>query len=293
MNIFVSAVVNGLILGAAYGIAGVTFGLLYRVVKVFHFAFAAIGTVGAYLAAAVAVQVPGLGGLALGALIGGLVAAVLTAICYVAVYRPLTARGASSGTTFVSSLALGLIIEAGLAVVLGPSNRTIPLGDFARQVSILGLSLSGLHLLAVGSLVVVTALALVYMNLTRAGRQTEAIISNLEQAELVGIRTGVLSTVLCAVLGAVSVIAFLIQGMNSSLSISGGVPLALFGVLAMLCGGVASIWGTAISGLLIGVVAGIAATLVPGQWSSTIVFVVAMVVILVRPTTTTRKVRSA
>lgn len=293
MDIFISAIVNGLILGSAYAVAGVTFGLLYRVVKVFHFAFAAIGTVGAFIAAAIAIQMPGVGGLLLGTVAGMVVAAVLTAICYVAVYRPLTTRGASSGTTFVSSLALGLIIEAGLVVFLGPSNRTLPLGDFARQTDILGLKVSGLHLLAVGSVVVVTAAALLYMNYTRAGRQTEAIISNLEQAELVGIRTGLLSTLLCAVLGGVSVIAFLVQGMNSSLSISGGVPLALFGVLAMLCGGIASIWGTAISGLLIGVVAGIAATLVPGQWSSTIVFVVAMAVVLIRPTTTTRKVRAA
>jgi branched-chain amino acid transport system permease protein len=291
VNIVVDAIVNGTILGAAYGIAGVVFGLLYRIVKVFHFAFAAIGTVGAFTAAVVATAMKEWTGLLVGTLLGMVIAGVLTALAYVAVYRPLTKRGASSGTTFVSSLALGLIIEAGLVVIAGPTNRTYVLGGFTTQTPILGLNVSGLHALAVGSLIVVTGICLLYMKRTRAGRQTEALISNVDQAELVGIRTGLMSVLLCVGLGALSVIAFVIQGMNSSLSIGGGVPLALFGVLAMLCGGVANIWGTAIAGLLIGIVGGLAATVVPGQWSSTIVFVVAMIVVLIRPNSGAPRVR--
>lgn len=283
MNILIDAIVNGAMLGAAYGIAGVVFGLLYRIVKVFHFAFAAIGTAGAFLAVVIAGTAPTPTSMFLGVFAGMLLAGVLTAATYVAVYRPLTRRGATSGTTFVASLAVGLIIEAGMVVAFGPGNRTFSLGTFTRQVDILGLHLSGLHALAASGIVIVTGLSLFYMKGTGWGRQTEAIISNIEQAELVGIRSGLMSLVLCTVLGGLSVLAFVLQGINSSLSLAGGVPLALFGVLAMLCGGVASILGTAIAGVLIGVVGGLAATLVPGQWSSTIVFVIAMVVVLVRP----------
>ena len=71
--------------------------------------------------------------------------------------------------------------------------------------------------------------------------------------------------------------------MNSTLSLEGGVPLALFGVLAMLCGGVNKIWSTALAGLLIGVVDGVAATFVPGQWADGVVFVIAIAIVLLRP----------
>jgi len=260
---------------------------------VFHFAFAAIGTVGAFVAALFASAIKDWTGMLWGTLCGMAIAGALTALTYVAVYRPLTKRGASSGTTFVSSLAAGLIIEAALVIAVGPDNRSYVLGGFTTQAPILGFNLSGLHAFAFGSLIIVTGLCLVFMKGTRAGRQTEALISNSEQAELVGIRTGLMSVLLCVGLGALSVLAFVIQGMNSSLSLGGGIPLALFGVLAMLCGGVASIWGTALAGLLIGIVSGLAATVVPGQWSSTIVFVVAMIVILLRPTGATPGVSRA
>jgi branched-chain amino acid transport system permease protein len=295
VNVVFDAVVNGLILGSAYAIAGVVFGLFYRIVKVFHYAFAAIGTAGAYLAATVAGSNSGSGtGEVIGGILSGMVlAGVLTALCYVGVYRPLSRRGASSGTTFVAALALGLIIEAAQVVVTGPDNKAFNLAGFTQQSNILGMHLSGLHFMALALLVVVSGICWIYMKHTRYGRQTEAIISNIEQAELVGIRSGLVTVVVCFGLGALSVLAFVIQGINSSVSIAGGVPLTLFGVLAMLCGGIASIWGTTIAGLLIGVVGGLAASLIPGQWSSVVVFVIAMAFVLIKPSSSSLKVGTA
>ena len=284
MNIVVDAVVGGTILGAAYGIAGVVFGLLYRIVKVFHFAFAAIGTCGAYVAVTIAGSSTNGLTIALGVVCGMVLAGVLTALSYFAVYRPIIRRGATSGTTFVSSLAIGLIVEAGLVIVIGPASSTFNLGGFDVDKTFFSiLHVSGLNGLAILLLVVVTLVCVWFMKRTAAGRQTEAIISNIEQAEIVGIRTGMMTVLLCFGLGALSVLAFVLQAMNSTLSIEGGVPLALFGVLAMLCGGVSNIWGTAVAGLLIGVVDGVAATFVPGQWADTIVFVVAVIIVLIRP----------
>jgi branched-chain amino acid transport system permease protein len=279
-----NAIVNSLILGSAYAIAGVTFGLLYRIVKVFHFAFAAIGTAGALIAARIVSSLgPSWHSVVIGLAAGMAIAGLLTALCADFVYRPLINRGATSGTTFVSSLALGLIIEAIVVVVGGPESQSFSLTAFTEQTSYSGIRLSGLHVLAVALSVGVAAAAGLFMRGTPVGRQTEALISNPEQAELVGIRTGALSVTLCATLGATSVLGFSLQGMNSSVSLQGGVPLTLFGVLAMLCGGVTSVERTAIAALLIGVVSGISSSLVPGQWASSIVFIAATVLILIRP----------
>jgi branched-chain amino acid transport system permease protein len=293
VNLVINAVVNGSILGAAYGVAGVVFALIYRIVKVFHFAFAAIGTSGAYLAAVLVGASSDWVRLVFGVICGMALSGALTTSCYIAVYRPMSRRGATSGTTFVSSLALGLIIEAVLVILVGPGNRIYPLGTFEVQKSVLGMQVSGLNILAICVLIVTTALCSTFMKATPAGRQTEAVISNIDHAELVGIRSGLLTALLCAGLGALSVPAFVVQGMNSSLSISDGVPLALFGVLAMLCAGIANIWGTALAGLLIGIVAALSATVVPGQWSSTIVYGFAMIVVLIRPDGATVKAGSS
>ena len=71
--------------------------------------------------------------------------------------------------------------------------------------------------------------------------------------------------------------------MDSSVSFGGAIPLTLFAVLAMLLGGVESIAGTAIAGVGIGILEGVIADLVPGQWSSTAVFLIAILLILYAP----------
>jgi branched-subunit amino acid ABC-type transport system permease component len=196
-----NAIVNSLILGSAYAIAA-------RIVS-------SLG--------------PSWQSVVIGLAAGMAIAGLITALCADFVYRPLINRGATSGTTFVSSLALGLIIEAIVVVIGGPESRSFSLAAFTEQTSYSGIRLSGLHVLAVVLSVGVAAAAGLFMRGTPIGRQTEALISNPEQAELVGIRTGALSVTLCAALGAISVLGFSLQGMNSSVSLQGGVPLTLFG----------------------------------------------------------------
>lgn len=289
MLFVIQQAVGGLVLGAAYAIAGVTFGLLYRIMKVFHFAFGAIGISGTYLAVVIAHVGPSWTWLALGLLAGMLLAGLLTSLSHRFVYLPLTARGASSGVTFVSALGLGLIVEAGLVLAAGADDRPFELGDFARQHSWIGLPVSGLLLGAILVTALVTVGAVLYMRRTGLGRQTEALISNPEQAELVGIRTRRLSIAVCFVLGALSVLAFTLQGMNSTVAIAANVSLSLFGILAMLVGGIRNIVGTAIAGLAFGVVGNIAAVLISSSWATVITFALAMVLIVARPDGFSRK----
>ncbi|CAB4960024.1 unannotated protein [freshwater metagenome] len=284
MNITLNAVVNGLILGCVYGIAGMTFGVLYRITKVFHISFAAIGTLGAVVAVAVSGTSGSWTAITLGIIAGAAVAAVVTAAAFLALYRPLIRRGASAGITFIASLGAFMVIEAVVAIVAGPDDRKFSVMGFTRQSEVLGLKLSGLHVASLALFVLVAAAISFYFAKTRAGRQTRALIGNPEQAELVGIRVLLISTLMCAAMGGISIVAFAVNGMNSSVTFAGSLPLTLFGVLAMMLGGVDNLVQTGIAGLAVGAVGGLAAAILPGQWSSTIVFALAMVYIVIRPT---------
>lgn len=293
MNVSVDAAIHGVVLGSAYGGAGVTFGIFYRISKVFHIAFASIGSLGAVVAVVVSGSTGGWFQITAAIALGVVVAAVATGFLYYALYRPLVRRGATSGITFISSLGASLLISAIVAIVAGPQDRTFNSGGFTQQSEYAGISLSGLHVAALVSLILVATVSVMFLRRTRAGRQTQALISSSDQAELVGIRVKLLSILVCGGVGGLSVLAFVIQGLNSTVSLAAGLPLTLFGVLAMMCGGVDNVIGTAVAGLLIGVVGALSASLVPGQWSSTIVFVLAMVFIVLRPSGGLGGVRAA
>lgn len=283
MDLLINAGVHGVILGAAYGIAGVTFGLLYRISRVFHIAFYAVGVVGAIVATQIAGQAESLAPILAGLAAGIGLAGVATALIFLFLYQPLRSQGASAGVTFIASLGLALVIEAGAAIIAGPESRAFPVADFTHQSSVRGVRVSGLLVASVAMVAAITVLAGFLLSHTKVGHQVRALMSSREQAELVGINVGLLTGLCCGLAGGASVLAFTIQGMNSSVSFGGAIPLTLFAVLAMLLGGVESIAGTAIAGMGIGVLEGVVADLVPGQWASTVVFLLAILLILYAP----------
>jgi branched-chain amino acid transport system permease protein len=282
MNLILQALIGGLAFGAIYAIAGVTFGVIYRVTKVFHLAFGAIGTLGAY----VAVSMSGDGSVASvlgGLLLGMVVAGGVTALVVALVYQPMVRRGADAGITFVASLALSFILQSGVLLLFGPANRSFPLEWFVRQQSVGSFGISWSYASAVAAALVITALVSLAITRTRAGHQYVAVASSSEQAEIVGIRARWVEIAACAVAGAVSVIAFWFVGVQSSVIASGGTQLTLLAVLAVLAGGAKSVWGTSLIGFAIGVLSGLTASVIPGEWSLTVVFVIVVALVLAKP----------
>jgi branched-subunit amino acid ABC-type transport system permease component len=283
MHVLVQSIIDGLLFGAIYAIAGVTFGLIYDVTKVFHIAFGSIGTLGVYLAVALAGNDGSLARVITSVTLGALVGGAATALVVVLLYQPLVRRGADGGATFVASLGVALLIQALVVLAFGPDNRSFAVDAFVHRHEVASFGVSDFHVVTILlALILVVGLAAV-VNYTRFGHQVRAIASSREQAELVGIRTDVVAASACAVSGAVSVIAVVLLGMNGAVVANGGTQLTLFAILATIAGGAGSFSGTATVGAGLGLLGGVSGAVFPGQWSTTVVFGCALVLILVRP----------
>ncbi|MGP3533898.1 ABC transporter permease subunit [Microbacterium sp. RD1] len=282
MNLILQALIGGLAFGAIYAIAGVTFGVIYRVTKVFHLAFGAIGTLGAYVAVSMSSD-GSIGSVLGGLLLGMVVAGVVTALVVALVYQPMVRRGADAGITFVASLALSFILQSGVLLAFGPGNRSFPLEWFVRQQRVGPFGISWSYVSVVAVALIVTALIALAITRTRAGHQYVAVSSSAEQAEIVGIRGRWVEIAACAAAAAVSVIAFWFVGVQSSVIASGGTQLTLLAVLAVLAGGAKSVWGTSLVGFAIGMLSALAASVLPGEWSLTVVFVIVVALVLAKP----------
>ncbi len=283
MHTFIQSLIDGAELGGAYAIAGLCFSLLYQVTRVFHFAFAAIGALGSFVAVGFAGPAGGVGRIVVGVVLGILVGGAATAVVYITVYTPLTRRGADAATKFVASLGINIVLTAIVLLLFGGGDRTFSVTSYTRQRDVLGYGVSALDLTVYLTTV---GMALLFRNVlgrTRVGHRMRAYISNPEQAALVGIRTGFLATGACVVLGGLSVISFVFVGMNSTIVLGTETQITLFAILAMIVGGVGSLAWTAVVGVLLGMVDGAAGTVIPGQWSTVVVFALAVLAILARP----------
>jgi branched-subunit amino acid ABC-type transport system permease component len=283
LHVLIQSAIDGLLFGAIYAMAGASFGLIYNVTKVFHIAFGSIGTLGVYVAVSLAGDASGFGVIAGAVFIGMVVGMLATIAVVVLVYQPLINRGANSGSTFVSSLAVALIIQALVVLIFGVDNRSFAVDSFVLRHNVAGFGLSEFHVATVAFAILVVVGLNAFLNRTRFGQQVRALAANREQAELVGIRSGLVASAACGIAGFLSVIAFVLLGMNGAVVATGGTQLTLFAVLATIAGGSGSIVGTAVVGAGLGVLGGISGAAVPGEWSTTLVFVCAVAFILIRP----------
>jgi branched-chain amino acid transport system permease protein len=283
MHLLIESIITGVTTGSVFAILSVTFGVIYYMTKVFHLACGSIGTAGAYVAVAIASTHSSSGAVVGGSVVGALLGGLLTWLAVALVYERLSRRGASTGMTFVASLGLTLLIEAAVELVFGASDRSFSVDAFTLDHSVLGYQVSSFEAVEVGLMLIVVGLVTYVLSRTRIGFHIRALAASREQAQLLGIRTGVIAVGACTVLGALSVVAFILYGMAGSVVSTSGEQLTLYAVLGALAGGVANPIRCAGAGLAIGIISSVGAAYLPGQWAVVLVFVIAVIVILARP----------
>lgn len=290
---FLQQLVNGLTIGAIYALIALGYTMVYGILRLINFAHGDVYMVGAYVGFFVA-RAMGLGdgptllGLAavlLGAMLG---AAVLGLTIERFAYRPLRRSGRMA--LLITAIGVSLLIE-NLAVVLwGGAPRSFPLLLAPGNHQIFGLTLSNAQLLIFGVSIALTVLLDWVVYRTRVGTAMRAVSFDVDIARLMGVDTD-------------RIIAFTFA-LGSALAAAGGVLTAqynpqidpLMGIMtglkafvAAVLGGIGSIPGAVLGGLLIGLaetfVVGYGALVgIPSTYRDAVAFAILILVLLVRPT---------
>ncbi len=281
MHALAQSLVQGLVYGGIYSIAALGFALVYFTTGVFHIAYGAIFTVGAYLAVSLGADTAG--GLVVGLAAGMAAAATLSAATYCCVYLPMLRRGAATLELFVVSLGLNLALIAAILIAFGPNTRNFDFPDLFRQHELLGVTVSWLGVACIALGVVALAGITLLGRRTLLGQQMRAIGANPELAQLRGVRVVAVTAGVYALAGALSVVAAVLFGMNTSVTSSGGTSPTLLASIATLLGGRGSYAGAYLGGLIVAMIGAISSALLPGQWEIAVVFAAFILIVLARP----------
>lgn len=279
MSIFLASVGFGLITAAVLAIAAVGFTLQFAVTDVLNLAFAAVMTVGAF----VAYWINQLGASVwLGLLVAMAACAVLSVVLNFAVYAPLQRRGSAPITIVIVSLGMALILEFGVEAIVGGVDVSYHVAQ-GRTYHV-GLILTTVQLVIIAISVVVMAAAHVLLRYTKLGKSMRATAANRQLARNCGIRTSRVITITWAVTGALGGLAGTVFGID--IGSFGPTSTDLFVVLilaAVFLGGPGQAYGAMLGALLIGVATEVSAAYIVPSYKYVIAFVVLLAMLAVRP----------
>jgi branched-chain amino acid transport system permease protein len=192
-------------------------------------------------------------------------------------------------TTLLVTFGLSIVIQNALLEAFSANSRSIDIGSFVSKSVRVNAQLQIAYLsIAIFALAVVVLLGLQwFLSRTGTGRMIRAVADDPEAARLVGIDFRHVFAVAASIAFATVALAGVAFGMYTSFNFDSGPAWLLFAFEAVVIGGLGSLWGTLIGGIVIGVAQSIGAQIDP---SLQILFgnAVFLLVLLVRPEGLTR-----
>ncbi|MFB2881971.1 branched-chain amino acid ABC transporter permease [Floridanema aerugineum] len=302
LTLFIQQFLNGLSIGSIYAIFALGYTLIFSILGIINFAHGAIFTLGAYLTyalmgeafgfngllanAALPIKLPFPVALILGSIIAGLVGVAIERIAF----RPLRRRGADPLLTVVSSLGVALVIVNLIQYLVGAENYTFPGNTFGNLPAAINfgsptnpIPIRTVQIVIFLVSVLVVALLTYFINYTKYGKAMRAVAEDPTTSSLLGINTDRFIVITFFISSFLAGVAGTLVG--SSVSIAGpyfGIAFGLKGLAVIVLGGLGSIPGAVLGGLLIGVIE----AFVPGQYSAykdAVAFGILFIMLLVRP----------
>jgi branched-chain amino acid transport system permease protein len=290
---FVQQLVNGITLGAVYGLIALGYSMVYGVLKLLNFAHGDVFMIGAFIGYFVLVGLGGPGSLVVPVPLvllamlfaAGLGCGVLGVIIERYAYRPL--RSAPRIAPLITALGVSLFLQNSMLLLFGADVRNYDTSQFLSFGT--GVHVGPLDISLVRILVIVLALVLMaaltrMIGRTTFGKAMRAVAYDREAAQMMGIdvdatiaRTFFVGSVLAGSAGVMVGLVFF-QAWHLM-----GFLAGLKGFTAAVIGGIGSMAGAMLGGLLIGLAEAFSAGYISSTWQNLIVFGVLIATMVVRP----------
>ena len=283
MSSFISYFINGISLGSVYAIIALGYTMVYGIAKMLNFAHGDIIMVGGFTTYVITST------MGMSPMVGILSAVVVCTVLGVAIeriaYKPL--RGASSLSVLITAIGVSYFLQNAALIIFGADTKSfqsvinvppIVLADGA-------ITISGVTTVTVLSCIVILIALTTFINKTKTGQAMLAVSEDKGAATLMGINVNRTIAVTFAIGSALAAIAgVLLCSAYPTLSSTTGAMPGIKAFVAAVFGGIGSIPGAMIGGIVLGVIENLSKAYISSQLSDAIVFSVLIIVLFVKPT---------
>lgn len=273
---------NGIVVGGVYALFAIGLTLVFGVHKVLNLAHGGIFMLGAFAALySVEAGLPLWAGFLIAAVGGGLLSVLVELTCF----RPLRKTGEEEFGAIISSIGANLIFLTIAQKVSQTRVMRFPFDTFPIHIySFFGLRVSALQVFMTLCAAVLVAVLTWYLNRTAYGRQIRTVAANERAATLLGINPNLVYFQTFFLAGALAGAAGVLVGLAfNSIHFMMGESFLLHGFIVLILGGLGSIPGALVAGLLFGVIQTFSFAYLPTQLSDIILFTSLFVILMVRP----------
>jgi branched-chain amino acid transport system permease protein len=271
------AALNGLVIGAMYMLMAVGFTLTFGIMRVVNFAHGEFYMLGAFAGFFTYVQWE------MPFVVCLLIAAVTVGILGMLIERTLIQPFRSDEMSgMIATLAISVIIQNGAVLLWGPSPRAMP--DIVTGSLTIGpFSFSWSRLVVIAAAALIFVAFWLFMQRTRLGRAMRAVAQDTETALLQGIRVNTIYPLAFGLSVALAALAGALMGPVFSVSPFVGLTPMLKAFVVVILGGLGSVPGAVVGGLMLGMIESFTATIFGSLVSDILQLLLVILILLVRP----------
>lgn len=287
MITFLSHVIKGVNLGSVYAVIALGYTMVYGVAKMLNFAHGDVIMVGAYVAFCIMYY------LGINPVVGILGAVIACTILGMLIerlaYKPL--RQATSLAVLITAIGMSYFLQNMAQLIWTSNPKSFPsiLSDSPIVLYEKGaqqLTMTPINILTIVSCIIIMIALTLFINKTKIGKAMRCVSEDKGAAELMGINVNITISITFAIGSALAAIAgvLLCSSGYANLSPTTGSMPGIKAFTAAVFGGIGSIPGAMLGGILLGLIEILGKAYVSNELADAFVFAVLIVVLLVKPT---------
>ena len=280
---FISYLINGISLGSIYAIIALGYTMVYGIAKMLNFAHGDVIMIGCYIVFVL------MGSFHLNSTVSIIAAIIGCTILGVVIekiaYKPL--RKASPLAVLITAMGVSYFLQNLALILFGADTKSFTSVVHIPSIKLAGgdLTISGVTIATVISCIVIMAALMIFIKKSKSGQAMLAVSEDKDAAQLMGVNVNKTISLTFAIGSGLAAIAgVLLCSAYPTLSPYTGAMPGIKAFTAAVFGGIGSIPGALIGGILLGVIEILGRAYISSQLSDAIVFAVLIIVLLVKPT---------
>jgi len=271
---------NGIINGSLIALTALGFSLIYNTMRVFHIAYAGIYLWAGYMLYFFVEELNWPIILSFG--LAMLIAALLSIICELSIYRPLMRKQMTESSIMISSVGILIILISTVELFFG---NTPLYFDFNVGADMLNAGIYISIYRFTGFIVSVLAIGLffIYLKYSSTGVNIRALRDSELISRIYGIRTSRLKILLYSLSGIFVGLAACLSALDVGLNPQLGIPIFINAFVAMVIGGIGRFDGPVIGALVLGILQALTEYFFDSRWVMMMTFILLIIFLLVRP----------
>jgi len=262
-------------------IVATSFHALYTVTKFFHLAHAAVITFGAYFvfffANKFAIPFPVSVALAIAT------ATLIGVCCEVLVYRQMRKRNVPVLAYLIASIGLYVVLQNCISLFFGDDTKIINTAEITVGNQIFGAYITTIQIVTIVASIALFIIVNLFLHYSATGKSIRAVASNSELSNIYGIPSNNIVLIAFGIGSALAATAGILSAMDTNMTPTFGFNLLLYGVVAMIIGGVGSTRGLITGALLVATAQHLAAYYIDTKWMDAVTYIILILFLIWKP----------